>query len=599
MVRKKVSIRGFLLFLNEKFILSIEHKSAEERSVNQYCNVRIYFNLQQRRMKIMKRIIDELFVTEENRGYSLDDIIAIRIQNGEFYFLGWMENAERYSIQWAKSNSKIERDLLIASDDVYDAITSCKDYNKVENDWLMDDKGNLLNKDDHEYRNPYTAETSYDFSNELENDIPANEKFCFVVSAYYDSEDLPNASVDQMNEAYEVMENLAADEVTTDEYQNSSSSKPDTPKSEEVKTASVSGAVLTAVNGQNPSYIASTDTEGTEIVRESWICKDDGSVNNSDSSDKMKFEAGKTYTYSVTLVAKDGYHFGDSFTATVNGKNATVVHNTDGTITLTDISTVTVPSDPVAVKKIDTVKAANATLTCKAGEKPKFTATIPEGEERYEIVYESWSDGTTTIRSDSADSDFTFEAGKTYKYSIAFRLTEKGIADGYDLTGAKLTLNGKESGVSITESGKTAEYGNAVSVDVPRSDSKPDDSKTDDTKKDDTSKDDGKKEDSKTDDTSKDDSKKDDFSKEDTSKGDVKKDDSNLTDKKKDSTVTEKNTNQKDAQTSDKKDDQNSSNSGSGSNSVKTGDPAVWGLWASLFGSSGIAGAVIRRRKRK
>lgn len=56
-------------------------------------------------------------------------------------------------------------------------------------------------------------------------------------------------------------------------------------------------------------------------------------------------------------------------------------NNTDGTITLTDISTVTVPSDPVAVKKIDTVKAANATLTCKAGEKPKFTATIPEGEE--------------------------------------------------------------------------------------------------------------------------------------------------------------------------------------------------------------------------
>lgn len=89
------------------------------------------------------------------------------------------------------------------------------------------------------------------------------------------------------------------------------------------------------------------------------------------------------------------------------------------------------------IKKIDTVKAANATLTCKAGEKPKFTATIPEGEERYEIAYESWSDGTTTIRSDSADSDFTFEAGKTYKYSIAFRLTEKGMADGYDLTGAK------------------------------------------------------------------------------------------------------------------------------------------------------------------
>ena len=45
----------------------------------------------------MKRISDELFVTGENRTYSLDDVIAIRIQDGEFYFLGWMENAERYS----------------------------------------------------------------------------------------------------------------------------------------------------------------------------------------------------------------------------------------------------------------------------------------------------------------------------------------------------------------------------------------------------------------------------------------------------------------------------------------------------------------------
>ena len=50
----------------------------------------------------MKRISDELFVTGENRTYSLDDVIAIRIQDGEFYFLGWMENAECYSIQWAK-----------------------------------------------------------------------------------------------------------------------------------------------------------------------------------------------------------------------------------------------------------------------------------------------------------------------------------------------------------------------------------------------------------------------------------------------------------------------------------------------------------------
>lgn len=103
----------------------------------------------------MKRISDELFVTDENREYALDNVIAVRIQNGDFYFLGWMESAECYSIQWAKSDSKIERDLLIACDDIYDAITSCKWYNNVENDWLMDEKGSLLNEENLKYQNAY------------------------------------------------------------------------------------------------------------------------------------------------------------------------------------------------------------------------------------------------------------------------------------------------------------------------------------------------------------------------------------------------------------------------------------------------------------
>lgn len=276
-----------------------------------------------------------------------------------------------------------------------------------------------------------TAETSYDFSNELENDIPANEKFCFVVSAYYDSEDLPNASVDQMNEAYEVMENLAADEVTTDEYQNSSSSKPDTPKSEEVKTASVSGAVLTAVNGQNPSYIASTDTEGTEIVRESWICKDDGSVNNSDSSDKMKFEAGKTYTYSVTLVAKDGYHFGDSFTATVNGKNATVVHNTDGTITLTDISTVTVPSDPVNRFGYSLMDAKEKVLSMPlSNPDTDYMWAISNFDDRYGAATILYSDEIKRFANELKD-DLVLVPSSTHEW-FAYRKSDIEINESYE-----------------------------------------------------------------------------------------------------------------------------------------------------------------------
>ena len=463
-----------------------------------------------------------------------------------------------------------------------------------------------------------TEDTRYDFSDALENDIPANAKFCFVVSAYYDSEDIPNGSVDQMNEAYEVMENLAADETTTGEYQNNSSSKPDTPKSEEISAAAVVGAIVTAAKDKNPEYSATTDTKGTEIVRESWTCEEDGTVNSSDSADKLTFEAGKTYSYSVTLAAKEGYHFGDGFTATVNGKAATVVHNADGTITLKDISTVAVPADTVVSKKIDIVKAENATLTAKAGERPKFTAKVPEGEDRYEIAYEAWTDGVTTVRSDSKDSDFVFEAGKTYKYSIAFRLTEKGAAEGYHMNGSALSLNGENSGVSISETGTTAEYVNAASVDIPKEDSKPDTGKDDSDKKEDskpdTGKDDSDKKEDSEPDTGKDDSDKKEDSKPDTGKDDSdKKEDSKPdTGKKDDLQKNDKNdsssnvnsgqnqsTSDKVSSKSNNNDGQNTSGETGNGNSVKTGDPAVWGLWASLFGSSGIAGAVIRRRKRK
>jgi hypothetical protein len=101
----------------------------------------------------MRKISDEEFVTDECREYALDDVLAIRIRYGDFYFLGWMENAERYSIQWAKSNFSIRRDILHICDDIYDVITRCKGYNYLENDWLKDENGNLLNKEDYKYQN--------------------------------------------------------------------------------------------------------------------------------------------------------------------------------------------------------------------------------------------------------------------------------------------------------------------------------------------------------------------------------------------------------------------------------------------------------------
>lgn len=462
-----------------------------------------------------------------------------------------------------------------------------------------------------------TEGTTYDFGDALENDIPANAKFCFAIMAYYDSEDIPNGSIDQMNEAYAAMENLAAEEATTGEYQNVSS-KPDTPKKVEVTSASITGAVLTASKGKNPAYDAVSDTEGTKVIRESWTCEDDGKEYDSDSSEKFEFEGGKTYSYSVTIAAEDGYYFGNGITGTVNGNEAVVVHNVDGTITLKGISTVTIPADVVS-KKIETVKAENATLTAKAGDMPKFTATVPNGEDRYEIAYESWTDGTNTVRSDS-DSDFKFEAGKTYTYSIAFRLTEKGAAEGYHMNGSTLSLNGNNAGVSISETGTTAEFLHAASIDIP----KPDTGKTDTDKKDDEKPDTGKGDSDKSDTDKKDDSGKTDTDKKDDSKPDTDKNNTNKkdettadtgridSDKKNEATADiVKDDSGKDisGKTNDTKQNTSDVNAGqnisdkqkneSTSNSVKTGDPAVWGLWASLFGSSGIAGAVIRRRKRK
>ena len=40
---------------------------------------------------MIKRISDETF---KNSNFNYDDIVSIRIENGEFYFLGWMENGD-------------------------------------------------------------------------------------------------------------------------------------------------------------------------------------------------------------------------------------------------------------------------------------------------------------------------------------------------------------------------------------------------------------------------------------------------------------------------------------------------------------------------
>ena len=54
----------------------------------------------------MLRMSDDAFVNDRP---NKDTVVAIRIHNGEYYFLGWMEDSENYDMQIANHP---ERNLL-------------------------------------------------------------------------------------------------------------------------------------------------------------------------------------------------------------------------------------------------------------------------------------------------------------------------------------------------------------------------------------------------------------------------------------------------------------------------------------------------------
>ena len=78
----------------------------------------------------MIRIGDGNFIQNES---FMDMIVAIRIEKGEFYFLGWMEEAENYNIQIAKhpENCLLGRDCFSDFGSLYESITDSEGYNQV------------------------------------------------------------------------------------------------------------------------------------------------------------------------------------------------------------------------------------------------------------------------------------------------------------------------------------------------------------------------------------------------------------------------------------------------------------------------------------
>ena len=174
----------------------------------------------------------------------------------------------------------------------------------------------------------------------------------------------------------------------------------------------------------------------------------DESKNNALAEDKKitSFEEGKSYMYSISLKAKDGYKFASNCTMMVNGslvnaKNVTVSGSTMFVVAINFIE----PSKPVQLKKIDLIELNGATVSFKAGDKPVFTGKVPDGAP-YIYQCEWWLCGDAGVNSaEFWDKSFTehiteFEAGKKYEYGAYFK-----AAEGYCFTSdTKLRINGTE-----------------------------------------------------------------------------------------------------------------------------------------------------------
>lgn len=106
------------------------------------------------RSQPMKRISDEKFLAI--KPYP-DTVYGIRVKDGEFYFLAWMEDAPNYRIQQATQPNGylMDRENLIWDGNIYKAVTSTKEYNSMNLLYNLDDNGNIINDEDKEFANEY------------------------------------------------------------------------------------------------------------------------------------------------------------------------------------------------------------------------------------------------------------------------------------------------------------------------------------------------------------------------------------------------------------------------------------------------------------
>lgn len=103
----------------------------------------------------MRRISDEKFV--DMPPYTADKVVGIRVKDGEFYFIAWMEDAPHYKIQKAMDPDGylLNREHLIVDGDIFSAVQATDRYNNMYLLYCTDDSGNLINEDESKYFNEY------------------------------------------------------------------------------------------------------------------------------------------------------------------------------------------------------------------------------------------------------------------------------------------------------------------------------------------------------------------------------------------------------------------------------------------------------------
>ena len=239
--------------------------------------------------------------------------------------------------------------------------------------------------------------------------------------------------------------------------------------------AKITGATLRFQDGDAPVFtaqVAEEDRGNYYISSEQWSeldengnkvkwCSSYNSENPKDESQLLTtFEAGKTYYYSITVAClARNVSFTKQTSVIINGESFTVTNKKLRedyvVVDAQNIMSMTVP------KEIKKIEVANATLSYKAGDAPTATATLAgENAADYRIAYEYWKeiekqeDGSLVpVRfwySDPAENAkladdkkiTTFEAGKTYVYSIKLKTINENYFADVD-TGLTMTLNGE------------------------------------------------------------------------------------------------------------------------------------------------------------